>query len=104
MKNARLASEELNLVYMCAGDTIYLLLDTGTVSNLVPEESRSIVQDIRNERTAMIGLGDARPMASEIGGAGVFGRSRVVPLSSSRSSQVPMRTFQLCAARLFPHF
>ena len=81
VEDARLASEELSLVCKCAGDTIDLLLDTGTVSNLVPEESRSVVQGIRNERTALIGVGDARVMALETGEAGVFGRSRIVYLA-----------------------
>ena len=37
---AGLDSEEFGLVCKCEGDTIDLLLDTGTVSNLVPEGQR----------------------------------------------------------------
>ena len=75
---AGLASEEFGLMCKCEGDTIDLLLDTGTVSNLVPEDQRSVVQDIRNERTALIGVGGARVTATETGQAGVFGKSRIV--------------------------
>ena len=79
MEDAHLDAEELSLVCRCKGDTIDLLLYTGTVSNLVPEDSRSVVQDIRHERTALVGVGGARVMATETGEAGVFGRSRIVP-------------------------
>ena len=38
-----------------------------------------MVQNIRNERAALIGVGGARVTATEIGQAGVFGKSRIVP-------------------------
>ena len=63
----------------CGADEIDLLLDTGTVSNLVPEDSRDVVHNIRNERAALIGVGGARVTATETGQAGVFGISRIVP-------------------------
>ena len=58
---------------------IDLLLDTGTVSNIVPEDRRDLVQDIHDEHTSLIGVGGARVVARETGQAGVFGRSRIVP-------------------------
>ena len=70
--NAGLDSEEFGLVCKCEGDTIDLLLDTGTVSNLVPEDQRGVVQNIRSENTSLIGVGGARVMARETGQAGVF--------------------------------
>ena len=33
--------------------TYCLLLDTGTVSNIVPEDRRDLVQDIRDEHTSL---------------------------------------------------
>ena len=62
--NAGLASEEFGLVCKCGGDDIDLLLDTGTVSNLVPEDSRDVVYNIRNERAVLIGVGGARVTAT----------------------------------------
>ena len=53
---------------------IDLLLDTGTVSNIVPEDRRDLVQDIHDEHTSLIGVGGARVVARETGQAGVFGR------------------------------
>ena len=67
------------LVCKCEGDVIDLLLDTGTVSNLVPEGQRGLVHDVRSEPTSLIGVGGARVMATETGQAGVFGKSRIVP-------------------------
>ena len=81
--NAHLDAEEMSLVCRCDSGTIDLLLDTGTVSNLVPEDQRDVVQDIRNERTALLGVGGARVLATETGEAGVFGRSRIVPGSGA---------------------
>ena len=46
---------------------IDLLLDTGTVSNLVPEDQHAVVQDIRNETASLVGVGGARVLASETG-------------------------------------
>ena len=43
---AGLDSEEFGLVCKCEGDYIDLLLDTGTVSNLVPEGQREVVHII----------------------------------------------------------
>ena len=77
--DAGLASEEFGLVCKCGGDEIDLLLDTGTVSKLVPEDSRDVVHNIRKERAALIGVGGARVTATETGQAGVFGKSRIVP-------------------------
>ena len=77
--DAGLDSEEFGLVCKCEGDVIDLLLDTGTVSNLVPEGQRGVVHDVRNEPTSLIGVGGARVMATETGQAGVFGKSRIVP-------------------------
>ena len=62
--DAGLASEEFGLVCKCGGDEIDLLLDTGTVSNLVPEDSRDVVHNIRNERAALIDVGGARVTAT----------------------------------------
>ena len=45
-RDANLDVEEMSLVCKCSHDVIDLLLDTGTVSNLVPEEHRDVVQDI----------------------------------------------------------
>ena len=77
--DAGLDSEEFGLVCKCEGDTIDFLLDTGTVSNLVPEDQRGVVQNIRSENTSLIGVGGARVMARETRQAGVFGKSRIVP-------------------------
>ena len=74
-----LDSEEFGLVCKCGGNTIDLLLDTITVSNLVPEDQRGMVQNIRSENTSLIGVEGARVMAREAGQAGVFGKSRIVP-------------------------
>ena len=74
-----LDSEEFGLVCKCEGDTIDLLLDTGTVSNLVPEGQREVVHNIKNETTSLIGVGGARVTATETGQAGAFGKSRIVP-------------------------
>ena len=71
--------EEFGLICKCEGNTIDLLLDTGTVSNLVPEDQRGVVQNIQNEKTSLIGVGGARVLATETGQAGVFGKSRIVP-------------------------
>ena len=72
---------------ICDSGTIDQLLDTGTVSNLVPEDRRDVVQDIRNVvqdmRTALMGVGGARVLATETGEAGVFGKSRIVPGSGA---------------------
>ena len=54
------------------------MLDTGTVSNLVPEVSRGVVEDIRSESASLIGVGGARVLATETGQAGGFGKSRIV--------------------------
>ena len=77
--DAGLDSEEFGLVCKCEGDIIDLILDTGTVSNLVPEGQRGVVYNIRNETTSLIGVGGARVTATETGQAGVFGKSRIVP-------------------------
>ena len=66
--------EEMKLVCRCDSGTIDLLLDTGTVSNLMPEDQRDVVQDIRNERTALMGVGGARVL---------FGKSRIAPGSGA---------------------
>ena len=68
----------MSVVCRCGSGTIDLLLDTGTVSNLVPEDQRDVVQDIRSERAALLGVGGARVMATETGEAGVLGKSRIV--------------------------
>ena len=81
--NAHLDAEEMSLVCRCDSGTIDLLLDTGTVSNLVPEDRRDVVQDIRNEHTSLLGVGGARVLATETGEAGVFGKSRIVPGSGA---------------------
>ena len=77
--DAGLADEEFSLICKCEDDVIDLLLDTGTVSNIVPEDRRDLVQDIRDEHTSLIGVGGARVTTRETGEAGVFGRSRIVP-------------------------
>ena len=83
IEDAHLDAEEMSLVCRCDSGTIDLLLDTSTVSNLVPEEQRDVVQDIRSERTALMGVGGARVLATETGEAGVFGKSRIVPGSGA---------------------
>ena len=80
---AHLSAEELSLVCRCGTPTIDLLLDTGTVSNLVPQDSRDVVHDLRNEAATLLGVGGARVMATETGEAGVFGKSRIVPGSGA---------------------
>ena len=67
----------------CGGDEIDLLLDTGTVSNLVPEDKRDVVHDIRSERAALIGVGGERVTSTETGQTGVFGKSRIMPGSGA---------------------
>ena len=74
---------EFGLVCKCGGDEIDLLLDMGTASNLVPEDQREVVHDIRSERTALIGVGGVHVTATETGQAGVFGKSRIVPGSGA---------------------
>ena len=54
---ARLDTVEFGLVCKCEGDTIDLLLNTWTVSNLFPEDRRDVVHNIRNETTSLIGVG-----------------------------------------------
>ena len=49
------------------------------MSNLVPEDQRGVVQNIRSENTSLIGVEGANVMARETGQAGVFGKSRIVP-------------------------
>ena len=66
---AGLDSEEFGLVCKCEGDYNDLLLDTGTVSNLVPEGQREVVHNIKNETTSLIGVGGARVTATETGQA-----------------------------------
>ena len=83
VEEAKLGAEELSLMCTCGGGMIDLLLDTGTVSNLVPEDQRAVVQDIRNETASLVGVGGARVLASETGVAGVFGKSRIVPGSGA---------------------
>ncbi len=51
----------------------------GTVSDLVPEDQRGVVQNIYNEKTSLIGVGGARVLGTETGQAGVFGKSRISP-------------------------
>ena len=65
---------DAGLVCKCEGDDVDLLLDTGTVSNLVPEDQCEVVHDVRDERAALIGVGGARVTATETGQAGVFGK------------------------------
>ena len=72
--DAGLGDEEFGLVCKCEGNTIDLLLDTGTVSNEVPED-----QNIYNEKTSLLDVGGARVLATETGQAGVFGKFRIVP-------------------------
>ena len=79
VENAHLDAEELSLVCKCETGVIDLILDTGTVSNLVPQDRRDVVQSIRSERAALLGVGGARVTATETGEAGVFGKSRIVP-------------------------
>ena len=77
--DAGLGDEVFGLICKSEGNTIDLPLDTGTVSNLVPEDQRGVVQNIHNEKTSLIGVGGARVLATETGQAGVFGKSRIVP-------------------------
>ena len=73
---AGLDSEEFGLVCKSEGDTIDLLLDSGTVSNLVPEGQREVVHNIKNETTSLIGVGGVRVKVTETGQAGVFGKTQ----------------------------
>ena len=83
IEDVHLDAEEMSLVWRSYSDTIDLLLDTGNVSNLVPEDQGDVVQDIHNERTALMGVGRARELATETGEAGVFGKSRILPGSGA---------------------
>ena len=56
VEDARLGTEEMNMICRCGGDMIDLLLDTGTVSNLVPEESRSVLSDVKKEKASLLGV------------------------------------------------
>ena len=49
----------------------------------MPEDQQEVLQDIRCERTVLLGIGGARVMATETGEAGVFGKSRIVPGSGA---------------------
>ena len=74
--DAGLSDEDFSLICKCEDDVIDLLLDTGTMSNILPEDRRDLVQDIRDEHTSLIGVGEARVVARKTGEAGVFGRSK----------------------------
>ena len=78
---AGLDTEDFGLVCKCEGDTVDRLLNRGSVSNLVSEDRRDVVHNIRNETTSLIGVGGARVTATETGQAGrlrqVENRSRV---------------------------
>ena len=67
--DAGLADEEFSLICKCEDDVIDLLLETGTVSNIVPEDRRDLVQDIRDEQTSLIEVGGAHVTARETGEA-----------------------------------
>ena len=73
---AGLDTEEFGLVCKCEGDTVDRLLNRGSVSNLVSEDRRDVVHNIRNETTYLIG---------------VFGRSRIV--SGSGAICISQRQF-----------
>ena len=83
MEDARLGTEEMALVCRCGADEIDLLLDTGTVSNLVPEESRCVLSAVKKEKASLLGVGGARVTATEAGIAGIFGKARIVPGSGA---------------------
>ena len=59
VREAGLDAEELSLKCLCESAEIDLLLDTGTVSNLVPEDRREVIQEIKPERAALLGVGGA---------------------------------------------
>ena len=44
----------MSMVCQCDSGTVDLPLDPSNVSNLVPEDQRQVVQDIRSERTALL--------------------------------------------------
>ena len=77
--NAELCSKEFSLICRGGAKTIDLILDTGTVSNLVPEDQRDLVQNLHAEDTALMGVGGTRVLARETGETGVFGKTRIVP-------------------------
>ena len=83
IENAHLDTKEMSLVCQRDSGTIDLLVDTGTVSILVPEDQRDVVQDIPNERSFLLRVGGARVLATETGEAGIFGKSRIVPGSGA---------------------
>lgn len=83
VEDALLGTEEMALVCRCGDDTIDLLLDTGTVSNLVPEDSRSVLSEVKKEKASLLGVGGARVTATETGVAGIFGKARIVPGSGA---------------------
>ena len=71
------------------GNAIYLLLDTGTVSNPVPEDQRGVVQNVYNGKTSLIGVGGARVRQIQ-NSPGVRSHLHVVGQSWYSSSSIVM--------------
>ena len=76
---AQLSVKEFSLIGYNNYKAIDLILDTGTVSNLVPEDSKELLKNIHTEDVTLIGVGGAQVTASETGSTGVFGKARIVP-------------------------
>ena len=77
--NAQLGAREFSLIAYNKDKLIDLILDTGTVSNLVPEDSRDLLKNIHSEEVTLIGVGGAQVAANETGTTGIFGKARIVP-------------------------
>ena len=76
---AQLSVKEFSLIGYNKHKVIDLILDTGTVSNLVPEDSRDLLKDIHTEDVTLVGVGGAQVNANETGSTGIFGKARIVP-------------------------
>ena len=76
---AQLSAKEFSLIGYNKHTVIDLILDTGTVSNLVPEESRELLKNIHTEDVTLVGVGGAQVIANETGSTGIFGKARIVP-------------------------
>ena len=76
---AQLSVKEFSLIGYNKHKVIDLILDTGTVSNLVPEDSRELLKNIHTEDVTLVGVGGAQVTANETGSTGIFGKARIVP-------------------------
>ena len=69
-----LSVKEFSLLGYNKYKAIDLILDTGTVSNLVPEDSKELLKNNHTEDVTLVGVGGAQVTASETGNTGVFGK------------------------------